>query len=900
MTAVVRDYAASGTGSTAPGLRAPVLYGLMAASGFAGLGYEMVWTRMLATALGHEMASVLAVLAALFLGIACGAFLLDGPIRRSTRPALWYAGLEALIGLWALALLVLVPLFGESLAVWTGERPSPAGLWGRAFLATFLLLLPATAAMGATLPAMDRLFRALRRDGWTVGGLYGANTLGAVAGTLLSTLWLLPALGYTGTLLALAGMNGLCALGMLLLASPVRAAPAASPRPAGGGVPAAAVLLVLTGLLGLGYEVLAVRVLSQVMQNTVYTFTLILAVYLLGTALGAAAYQRYGKRLEADAGTGTLTQLASVCVLLGTLAMWGARPLLEGLDTLFGPGLGPALLAEALVAASVLLPATLVMGALFSHLAQHARDTLGLGRALALNTLGAALAPPLVGLVVLPALGARPALLGLAAAYLLLRPLRLQRNPAARRPRIAFWLATAGIAVLLVLTPPLRMVTVPAGGGLEEHVEGVMASVSVLSDARGHRHLVVNDRFTMGGTSTLFSDRRQAHIPLLLHPDPQRALFLGVGTGITLAAATDYPDLQVTGVELVPEMLPLMAHFGASSAQLAEAGAEVLAADARRFVTASQGHYDVVVADLFHPSRDGAGALYTVEHFEAIRARLAPGGLFCQWLPLYQMDLGTLRTVLRSFLAVFPDAQAYLAHYSLQMPLLGLVGFDAPPAFGPGWTDSRLATPRLAEALRALRLDSDLALFGNFIAGGPSLQGWAGPGPLNTDALPRVTYEAPRFVYEPAGSATGRLLRLVDALPSRTGELLGPQADQTVFADRLDDYWSARGQFLAAGQNLMPTADPGLLLERLREPLLGAVRSSAEFEPAYRPLLAMAEALHARDPERAMGLLTELARAAPSRPEAAALRRRLGGTGEPTVGGIPASDAHAEAQAAEP
>ena len=155
----------------------------------------------------------------------------------------------------------------------------------------------------------------------------------------------------------------------------------------------------------------------------------------------------------------------------------------------------------------------------------------------------------------------------------------------------------------------------------------------MIEAADGTRFLEVNGHFRMGGTRAVRSDWRQAHLPALLQGAPGRAVFLGVGTGATLSGAAALSGIDATGVELTPEVVDLLPWF-------AEPGSNrppVITADARRFMAAPGRAYDLVVADLFHPALDGSGALYTVEHFAAVRARLAPGGVFCQWLPLYQL-----------------------------------------------------------------------------------------------------------------------------------------------------------------------------------------------------------------------------------------------------------------------
>ena len=260
----------------------------MAASGFAGLGYQIVWTRQLSLGLGHEAAAVLATVTAFFGGLALGAFALGRRIERSGHPLRWYAGCEAVVGVWGLVLAVLMAPACGWLLERIGERPAPLWQWSLSFLGSFLVLLPSTAAMGATLPAMERATAALSRRGAGIAALYAANTAGAVLGVLATAFWAVPALGLARTAVACAMLNLLCTAAAAWMSSGHRRAPAEPARdaPQRSRLP---LLLAATGLLGVGYEVLAVRVLSQVAEDTVFTFATLLAVYLVGTALGAAA-----------------------------------------------------------------------------------------------------------------------------------------------------------------------------------------------------------------------------------------------------------------------------------------------------------------------------------------------------------------------------------------------------------------------------------------------------------------------------------------------------------------------------------------------------------------------------------------------------------------------------------
>ncbi|MCR5869243.1 spermidine synthase [Aquincola sp. J276] len=845
------------------GLRWRLALALMLGSGASALGLQMVWTQQAALWLGHESAAVLAVVAAFFGGLALGALALGGRILRSRRPALWYAGCEAVIGGWSLLLALLMAPAASAMLAAAGPQPSAAWQWAVAFGGCFVLLLPATAAMGATLPAMERVLAPLRegpgaRAGW-IAALYAGNTFGAVLGVLAVAFWAVPALGLLRSAALCAGLNLLCAaLAWTVFdqraAAPASAGSAAAARPEARRLQW---LLAATGLLGIGYEVLAVRVISQVTENTVYTFAMLLAVYLVGSAVGAAAYGRWrrsGPAQDALLRGRLLGALAATC-LLGTGALYGAPGLhaavLAALQGTAG-SMAAALVAEAVLALAAFGPPTLVMGALFSHLGTEAgRLGIGFGRSLGINTLGAAAAPLLLGVLAVPALGAKATLLLLAAAYLAL---------AGRAAWSAAWgwvLLCAGLLVALA-APPLRFVQVPEGGRIVQLAEGPMAVVSVVEDAAGVARLRINNRQQEGSSDSLAADARQALLPLLLHPAPRQALFLGLGTGVTAGSAAQDAGLQVRAVELLPEVIDAAGEFGRRVfGQATPPRLQSVAADARRFVRTDGGAYDLIVADNFHPARSGSGALYTVEHFAAVQARLAPGGLFCQWLPLHQLDLPTLRSIVRSFHAVYPGGWMLLATHSLDTPVVGLLARQGGGGFGVAQVQARMAQAALPAAPAAFGLPDAWSVLGSFVAGPAALGAWSAGAPLNTDDHPVVAYAAPRITYAPDSRPAQRLLALLQALDAQPQEVLGSAAPATDAA-RLAAYWRARDGFLQAGQGVRPSADVRQMLDQVREPLLSVLRTSPDFEPARLPLQRMADALAATDAQAARQLRDEL------------------------------------------
>lgn len=843
---------------------------LMLASGFAGLGYQIIWTQQSALWLGHDSAAVLAVVAAFFGGLALGALAMGPKIARSKQAVRWYALCEALIALWGLLLIVLMRPVSDWLLSITGVQPSPLWQWLVAFSGTFFVLLPATAAMGATLPAMQRLSAEIRAQGRSIAVLYAANTLGAVIGVLATAFWLIPELGLLYTTLVCAGLNLLCACAALV-ALPRKVALASSQRPqATLSQPDELMRLVLTGLLGIGYEVLVIRVLSQVAEDTVYTFAILLAVYLLGTALGAAIYQRW----FADAANPEklsdklLSGLALAC-MSGTLSLWLSEPFKRLLLASFNINMVTAIGIEAMLALAAFALPTMVMGALFSHLCAGANAAgISFGRALGVNTLGAAVAPPLFGVLIAPWLGPKLALLLVAMGYLALTSSRAWRTS-------SVWLPAVMVLALAVWAPPLAFVDIPEGGKLVSYKEGVMAAVSVVEDANGVARLRINNRQQEGSSSSLLVDGRQALLPLLLHPAPQQVLFLGLGTGVTASSAAQEAALQVDAVELLPEVIQASGYFrqvfagGNPKPQL-----HLMQADARRYVKSTAQSYDVIVSDNFHPARSGSGSLYTVEHFQDVRTRLRLGGLFCQWLPLHQLDLETLRSIVQAFIAVYPGGWGILASNSLETPVLGLVGQAVNSNFNVQQVGKRLHTIVLAKSPAAFGIEDEFALLGSFVAGPNALARFAGSAAANTDDHPVVAYHAPRITYAPESLPRERLTGLIQALAIEPSEIIDSSTN-TAWKQRLAAYWLARNRYIEVGRNVRPSANVTDMLAQVREPLLSVLRISPDFRPAYDPLLRMAAALARTDAYAARALLTELAQIQPARPEAISALQQL-------------------------
>jgi spermidine synthase len=478
----------------------------------------------------------------------------------------------------------------------------------------------------------------------------------------------------------------------------------------------------------------------------------------------------------------------------------------------------------------------------------------------AVNTLGAAVAP-LLAVIALPFLGTKAAVMIVSVAYLALTVRPSRRGVAV--------LIVAG--VVIAVRSDFRIVDVPPGGRVLDYREGVMATVAVIEDPDRHRVLRVDNRFQMGGTAAADAESRQAHLPLLLHPAPQQALFLGLGTGISFGAASLHPGVRADGVELIPEVVEVMSAFAPQNfAPQTQPQLRTQVADARRYVRAARSQYDVVIGDLFHPYRDGAGALYTREHFAAVRERLATNGIFCQWLPLHQLDEATLKVIIRTFLEVFPETEAWLLRLNVDVPVIGLVGRKRPAAYAPDWIETRARASRVQEALTRLSLGDSVRFFGNLAADRNDLRTFSAGAPMSTDDNPRVTFMAPRRNYERTANPSASLFALLQAARPDVARTLGLNESEHSFVSAITDYMRARNVYLAG---LAAYANGGR--DEAIAAYVESARISRDFTAGYAQCLSIAAIWAQSDPGRARQLLQTLIQAQPERPAAGNMLNRI-------------------------
>jgi spermidine synthase len=528
------------------------------------------------------------------------------------------------------------------------------------------------------------------------------------------------------------------------------------------------------------------------------------------------------------------------------------------------------------------------MGATFSHLAGYFTED-GIGYASAFNTLGAALAPFVFGLVLLPSVGYGATFYCAVGTYVLLF---LVAGMAARQ-NVRWILAGVGVtAVVGVLTySSLVLIAFPADERLVAQRVSLQGVVSVTERGTPSKVIVperilwMDQRFPMGG-SPGFVTKRMGQLPMLVAREPRDIAYLGVGTGITAGAALIYPVHRVTAVELVPEVIDMLPWFDASNNNLRhDRRVTLIASDARRFIEATTDTYDLIVADLYHPNRDGTGSLYTTEHFANIRARLRDGGLFVQWLPLYQLRAEDLKTIVRTFLAVFPTAQSMMGNYSgnERFALLGWGPRTGSDTDGPGIDVARakMLLQRQKSGGESV-FDGIEDVLASYMLDNDALRRYAGAGPVNTDINQKITFDAAGNINRTERAQYGSLETL---LPYRTPfpdnfihgidapDLLTLRKDVGPYADALSHYLAGEILRLKALPNPIP---PAAIAEYLK---------AYQADPRVRvpSLLAELKLLDSalQNPVGAEDLVSQLWLANPNQASIETLRMQLKGVASP-------------------
>ncbi len=742
----------------------PLLLLLFAASGCSALIYEIVWYQLLQLAIGSTAVSLGVLLATFMGGLCLGSIGLPRLRLGGRHPLRVYAVLEAGIAVCGVLVLLLLPSI-DRVYVAGAEHGLP-GMLLRGFICA-ICLLPPTVLMGASLPALVRWVEATPRGVAWWGLLYGGNTLGAVFGCLLAGFYLLRIHNMaTGTYVAAAINVGVAVVSFLLAAR----VPAAEPSEGAVLQPVEAasrwpvyVTIALSGACALGAEVVWTRLMGMMLGATVYVFSIILAVFLIGLALGSALGSWLLGVVRPALALGWCQILLTLGIFWGawmiadSLPYWPINPLLTKSPWfIFQLDLVRCLWA--------ILPSTILWGASFplacAAVAAPGEDSgRVVGAVYAANTLGAIVGALAVSLVLIPWIGTRQStrvllLASAASALVVLAPHAFRHRSRATGAWLAVSLAVAGLLAWKVDNIPGQLIAYGrrmaiSTGRVLYTAEGRNSSVAITEVSDGATEIDVNGH--VEATTEPYDMKLQrmvGHLPGMLHPNPKSVLGIGFGAGVSAGTFTRYPTIQrITVCEIEPVIPPISTRFfpAQNYEVLRNPRTRMVYDDARHYLLTTTDMFDIIASDPLDVFVKGTAGLYSKEYFEAVKRHLNPGGMFTLYVPLYESDERTVKSELATFLDVFPYGTVWSNTVSGNGYDMVFMGQAEPLRIDLDELQQRLDRPDYApvvESLRDIGVNSPAELLATYTGQKADLSPWLKGAELNRDIDLRLQYLA--------------------------------------------------------------------------------------------------------------------------------------------------------------
>jgi spermidine synthase len=780
-------------------------------SGATGLVYEVLWARMLGLVFGATTLAVSAVLAAFMGGLALGSALAGRFGARIARPLRAYGLVEIGIALYALLVPFLFRLI-DSLYPFIWQQFHPGfyafSLWR--FLLSCLVLLIPTTLMGATLPVLSAaLLRSSTKRETSVTRLYACNLFGAITGTLVAGFVLMPVWGVRATIWTAAALNLL--IGLTAILADLKDQKSAPPAPEDEeqaledddkfsvsddreaeeesiNGPAWFWLLCagVSGFVTFCAQVAWTRVLTMVIGSSTYAFSIVVALFLLGLAGGAALVARQKRHTNLRRNVMSV-ELATALGLFVSLWVENKAPgLLFDLGQKHEINSWTGWLAlQALVAAMLVLIPAFLMGMVmplvlvWAGRARAGTSVRFVGRSYAVNTLGAIAGAFGTGFVLIPKAGTRFTILFAAALCLIMAGFAYRPATGGGDRELRYSLA-AGITVALLImmllaAPRLNAFDLAAGaydnmisalarpqlrdesdankvfGPETNHLlmfrEGPTATVSVREDW-GARSLAINGRTNASDKGDMPTQVILGQLPVLFAPRTDNALVVGFASGVTVGSLLQSPLKSLECVELEPATLEAAEYFNHVNHRPREdARLRLIIDDARTYLRVTETRYDMIVSEPSHPWVPGVANLFTREFFELGRSRLRDDGVFVQWVQIYQLSTESLRSVLATFKSVFPHVQMFRVGGAAKGKDLILIGSRAPLSLDP--LAGRMSDPRVRAELSRISINGPEDMLDWYVCDETQLGPAVADAPINTDDNMRIETSAPREAFKP-------------------------------------------------------------------------------------------------------------------------------------------------------
>jgi spermidine synthase len=664
-------------------------------SGLTALVYEILWLKELRLLFGASSYAIATTLTAFFLGLGFGGEYWGKKTSVHANPLLLYGILELGIAFSALGYFLILDLYSVIYSPLFREFGSNRSLFTLIkFIMALCILFPPAFFMGGTLPTISQF--AVKRNlnlGPNVSLLYAINTLGAVLGACLAGFFLPRFLGFNQSYWLAISISVLIALLAIFFSTGTKTSFQKTTNVNLKPLPHRfQIIAFISGFLTLALQVLWNRMFAQVLQNSVYTFALILMVFLFCLALGSFFANRlmhYRQNQELILFFMLFSGAALVLISPFTFVYWT-----DNLHYLGANKGWPGYLLEIASVALVILGIPLIfLGTVFPlliKLGENLETTRGIliGRLAAINTLGAITGSLLTGFVILDSIGLWGSIRLMAVLYFLTAWLSLNQIPRHQQSR---WVYLPAFGLLLSVSildtskiPVVNIDPVVENESLLEYWESSAGTVAVIRKD-DQLKIKLDNHYTLGGTGSYLLEQREAVLPISVHINPKSVYHIGLGTGISAGGALTLPISRLIVTEINAAVITASEkYFGEFlNGLFFDPRVQIIEEDGKNYLRGTNEQFDVIISDLFIPWKAGVGSLYSREHYQTIFDRLNDHGLFMQWLPAYQITEQEFNVIANTLLNVFPQVTVWRGDYSPLKPIIGLLAHKEPVQLSP-------------------------------------------------------------------------------------------------------------------------------------------------------------------------------------------------------------------------
>jgi spermidine synthase len=819
-------------------------------SGACSLIDEVVWVRLLKLTLGNTVRASSIVVSTFMAGLAIGALIMGRYSDRIRHRLRVYSLLEGSIAIAALSLPWALKLVdGAYVWFYRAYHPTPAQLLTVQILLSSAILLVPSMLMGSTLPLLGRFVTSLEREtGRLVGKLYSLNTFGAAVGCLLAGFALIRFLGVMGTLYAAAALNLLVALAGWLLShtATTELKERAEEKPVksikqltAGMIESKFCLLILafflSGMIGIGYELLWMRSIIHLLAGSTYVFSSVLTIYLLGNVIGAGIGSGLVKQLKNPAiGFAVTLFLLGLCgvLYLPLLLLWTSDVLPHvdrevELARAFIP-LSTHAVKPLVQSAFLFLVPAVIMGVGFPialqawavHVHKVGRTT---GTAYAVNTAGAVAGGIVTEFALVPLLGLQLTIscLGLAGLWVAAAVCLVFISGR----KLGGWLVLpmlAGILTVATIAGPsdLFEAVVKSNPRLAKRLrliaveEGVNTTVSLYRHAEeGTLYLHTSGQRVAGDTYFWRSDQKMlGHFGILLNSQARKVLSVGFGSGESTACMAMHDLERADCAEIAPEVVDVSLRFfeHINLGDRLNDEINMIYMDAKNYIHLTDIKYDAIVNDSIHPRQFAENAsLYTKEYFESAREHLNEKGLFMTWIPTHHVEpISVINSIIGTMMEVFPYVTVWYMTPSPAMYLL-VVGSEQPQYFSPYHIENELARDSVRDSLSLVDINNSLDVMSCYLGDQEDLKRCIRTYSANSDYRPFI-----EFTTETAPGGSGAFERFVREL---NGDSLYRHIDWAGFSgDQRREWLVSCEQLRSASAYLLRSVGTKNRLERLK------------------------------------------------------------------------------------